>query len=109
MRNLITVAPGRCLTGVQRLGVKACKACNNLSSKTLDPRSQNAFEMVRALWSILIVFLTENCALPISKRIRNGSSTMDYLKIFLTENCALPIGTLGDDGDLDSHDRLTTV
>ncbi|MFA7366584.1 MAG: hypothetical protein WCY94_05625, partial [Synergistaceae bacterium] len=50
--------------------------------KAAVPASQNAFEMVRALMSILKVFLTENGALPISKRIRNGSSTMVNLKSF---------------------------
>ena len=33
----------------------------------------------------------------ISKRIRNGSSTMDYLIIFLTENGALPTTAYRDD------------
>ena len=45
----------------------------------LDPGSRNALEMVRALWIILIIFLTENGALPISKRTRNSADTMVYL------------------------------
>ena len=45
----------------------------------VDPGSRNALEMVRALWIILIIFLTENGALPISKRTRNSADTMVYL------------------------------
>ena len=45
----------------------------------MDPGSRNALEMVRALWIILIIFLTENGALPISKRTRNSADTMVYL------------------------------
>ena len=82
MRNLIIVSPGRCLTGVQRLLVKVFKSLSGPKSK--DTGS------------------------PISKRIRNGSSTMDYLKIFLTENCALPIQALGDDVSMRLLFRLRT-
>ena len=33
-------------------------------NETLGPRSRNAFEIVRTLWSIKKVFLTEKSALP---------------------------------------------
>ena len=39
----------------------------------------------------------EAAGFPISKRIRNGSSTMDYLIIFLTENGALPTAPYRND------------
>jgi hypothetical protein len=39
----------------------------------------------------------EAAGFPFSKRIRNSSSTMDYLIIFLTENGALPTAPYRND------------
>ncbi len=64
-------------------------------------RSRNALEMVRALRSILIVFLTENSALPISKRTRNRSNAKEYLNVSLAGNSILLIQSFGNDGDFE--------
>ena len=48
-----------------------------LKPKPMDPGSQNALEMVRALRIIKKVFLTENGALPTKAYREDGDETLD--------------------------------
>ncbi len=66
----------------------------------MDPGSQSAFEMVRALRSIKKVFLTENGALPTKAYREDGDETLDPGSKAYRE----------DDKDKNGyHNSLTTV
>ncbi|MEK0453646.1 MAG: hypothetical protein AGIKBDMD_01617 [Synergistaceae bacterium] len=65
------------------------KPSNRQGSKPLVPRSQSAFEMVRALRIIFNVFLTENGALPIRVVLDDGERPeVEFIQL-LADACQL--------------------